>query len=293
MMDRSRQDYALSVVPTGHPRFGGLDTGDRFWFVARESEGAANKRFAWAEQISPTTARVRVPQLFDACGLSCLFVDIGNERAIARDIVMAINRIASAPPIPQGREPEHIDFGNGLRWNGQRKLWTGLRAACVEFSGKPGGGVIHELRLTPEGLAFPVIRANRDETIQRAVDEFMTYDDGLLSVVDGRLRTEPVMRMPANAPGANAAVAMLQEHFISGSRKAPGKDGKTLSFVDKVTNHYLLANAYSALAEAASEGAARARGTGAASGVNQFNHDDDDDADDDAPGARSRRAFNG
>ena len=265
IMDRSRQDYALSVVPTGKPRFGGLDTGDRLWFVARESDGPLCKRFAWAEQISPTTARVRVPQLFDAAGLSCLFVDIGNERDMARDIVRIVNRLIDAPPVRAEDKARRIDFGGGLVWDGERGLWSGLRAACVEFSGKPGSGIVHDLRLTQEGHAYPVIKANRDETIQRAVDEFLTYDDGLVAVVDGKIRTEPVMRMPSSAPGCNEAVNVLQEHFISGSRKVAGSDGKTLSFIDGVSNHYLLANSYSALAEAVAQIAlANAAGCGCA-----------------------------
>ena len=253
ILDRCRQDYALSVVPTGKPRFGGLDTGDRLWFVARESDGPLCKRIAWAEQISPTTARVRVPQLFDACGLSCLFIDIGNERAMARDISMIINGLTAVEPIKPEHKAGRIDFGGGLVWDGERSLWRGLKAACVEFSGKPGSGIVHDLRLTQEGLPYPVIKANRDECLQRVIDEFLTYDDGLVAVVDGKIRTEPVMRMPSNAPGCNAAVNVLGEHFISGSRKVAGTDGKTLSFIDGVPNHYLLANAYSALSEAVSE----------------------------------------
>lgn len=265
IMDRCRQDYALSVVPTGKPRFGGLDTGDRLWFVARESDGALCKRFAWAEQISPTTARVRVPQLVDACGLSCLFVDIGNERDMARDIVRIVNRLIDAPPVRPEDKGGRIDFGNGLVWDGGRGLWSGLRAACVEFSGKPGSGIVHDLRVTQEGHAYPVIKANRDECIQRAVDEFLTYDDGLVAVVDGKIRTQPVMRMPSAAPGCNEAVNVLQEHFVSGSRKVAGSDGKTLSFIDGVPNHYLLANAYSALAEAVAQiSLANAAGCGCA-----------------------------
>jgi hypothetical protein len=263
VIDRSRADYALSVVPAGLPRFGGLDTGDRFWFVAREAESPALKRIAWAEQLSPATARARAPQLFEACGLACLFVDIGNERQIARDIVMAVNGLLGAPPLRPGDEGRRVDFGGGLAWDGAARLWCGLRAACVEFSVKPGGGIVHELRQTQEGLPYPVVRANRDECIQRVVDELLTYDDGLVAVVDGRVRTEPVMRFPARAPGANAAVETLAAHHISGSRKAAGRDGKTLSFIDGAENHYLLANAYSALAESVAAGMA-ARGTACA-----------------------------
>lgn len=259
IMDRSRQDYALSVVPTGRPRFGGVDTGDRFWFVAREIESEGDKAFAWAEQISPTVAQSRIPQLFEACGLSCLFIDIGNERQLARNIVMIINGILDVPPLRPGAESGRIDFGSGLTWDGNAGIWRGLKAAAVEFSGKPGSGITHEIRRTQEDRAYPVIRANRDECIQRVIDEFLTYDDGLVAVVDNKVRTEPIMHMPGNTPGCNVAVNILQQHFISGSRKVPGKDGKSLSFIDKVENHYLLANAYSALSEQVAESGIRNR----------------------------------
>lgn len=251
VIQRSEQDYPLALAPHGLPRFGGVDTGDRLWFFAREIESPTLKRVAWAEQISPTHAVERIPQLFDACGLSCLFIDIGNEREMARKIVMAVNGILSAPAVREERRKTRIDFGNGLVWDGERGEWRGLKAACVEFSGRPGSGIVHELRTTQEGLAYPVIRANRDETIQRAIDELLTYEDGLLHVVDGKIRTEPVMRMPADKPGCNAAVPLIGRHIIGGSRKVAGSDGKTLSFIDKVENHYLLADAYSALAETA------------------------------------------
>lgn len=267
ILDRSREDYALSVASSGLPRFGGLDTGDRLWFVARESESALHKRFAWAEQLSPSTARVRVPQLFDACGLSCLFVDIGNERDMARDIVRIINRLTDAPPIRPEDKAGRIDFGHGLVWDGARALWSGLRAACVQFSGKPGSGIVQDLYTTQEGHAYPVIKANRDETIQRAVDEFLTYDDGLVAVVDGKVRTEPVMRMPSAAPGCAEAVNVMAEHFVSGSRKVKASDGKTLNFIDGVANHYLLADAYSALAEAVCLGEASRGGSRGAARV--------------------------
>ncbi len=250
ILDRCRRDYALSVVPVGKPRFAGVDTGDRLWFLAREVAGKTDKSIAWAEMLSPTTATQRIPALFKASGLTCLFIDIGAERSMARDINMLINDLTDKPAIPTERISDRIDFGAGLVWDGKRQQWSGLRCACVEFSVKPGGGIVHEIRFTQEGLAYPVIRANRDECIQRCIDEFMTYDDGLLAVVDGVIRTEPVMHMPSNAPGCNESVNVMQQHFISGSRKVPGSDGKSLSFIDKVDNHYLLANAYSALAEA-------------------------------------------
>jgi len=250
ILDRCRRDYALSVVPTGNQRFAGVDTGDRLWFLAREVSSKSDKTIAWAEMLSPTTATQRIPALFKASGLTCLFIDIGAERAMARDINMLINEITDKPAIRPDLLGQRIDFGNGIVWDGHRQQWSGLRCACVEFSIKPGGGIVHDIRLTQEGLAYPVIRANRDECIQRGIDEFMTYDDGLVAVLDGVIRTEPIMHMPSNGPGCNEAVNVMQQHFISGSRKIAGSDGKQLSFIDKVDNHYLLANAYSALAEA-------------------------------------------
>ena len=94
-----------------------------------------------------------------------------------------------------------------------------------------------------------MIQANRDETIQHVVDELLTADEGLVHVVEGKLRTAPILRLPAKGPGAPAIVETFDQHLLAGSRKEKNADGKSLSFVDKVENHLLLANAYSALAE--------------------------------------------
>jgi hypothetical protein len=262
VIDRSRslQPYAMSAAPASGstaPRFGGLDTGDKLWLCVRETESAARKRLPWAEQLSPSTARIRVPELFTALGLSCLFIDIGNERQLARDLVMILNGIMSAPAVTEDQCAGRITWGKELVWDGEKKEWRGLKAAAVEFSGKPGSGIVHEIRRTQEGLAYPVIRANRDETIQRVVDEFLCYDDGLVHVVDGKLRTEPIMLMPDNGPGCNAIVPILEKHLLSGSRKVRNRDN-TLSFIDGVENHLLLANAYSGLSEAVIGGAGKA-----------------------------------
>ena len=242
ILDRCREDYALSVVPTGLPRFGGLDTGDRLWLVARESESALCKRFAWADSFSPATARPW-PQLFGA-RLTCL-CRYRQRREIAREHVRLISRQTTRRR--SARKASGLSTPAAVVWDGTRLARASRR--MLEFSLKPGSGIVHELRLTQEGHAYPVIRANRDETIQRAIDEFLCYDDGLVAVVDGKIRTAPVMRMPAASPGCAEAVNVMSEHFISGSRKVTSSDGKTLNFIDGVANHYLLANAYSALAE--------------------------------------------
>ncbi len=262
VIERSRalQPYAMTAAPAPGataPRFAGLDTGDKLWLCVREIESAARKRISWAEQLSPSTARIRVPELFTTLGLSCLFIDIGNERQLARDLVMILNGIMTASAVSEDQCAGRITWNKDLLWDGEKKEWRGLKAAAVEFSGKPGSGIVHEIRRTQEGLAYPVIRANRDETVQRVVDEFLCYDDGLVHVVDGKLRTEPIMLMPDNGPGCNAIVPILEKHLLSGSRKVRNRDN-TLSFIDGVENHLLLANAYSGLAEAVLGGAGKA-----------------------------------
>ena len=246
---RSLEEYTLAMAPKGLPRFAGLDTGDRFWFAAREVESPLVKRLCWLEQVSPANARTRVPQLFATLGLACLFIDIGNERQIARDLVLLLNGLAEQHINIPDAEKQRIDFGTGVIWDGERKRWLGLKCAAVEFSLKPGGGVVHTIRRTQEGLYYPVIQANRDETIQHVVDELLTADDGFIHVIDGKLRTEPILRLPAKGPGAPAIVETFEMHLLAGSRKEKNSDGKSVSFIDQVENHLLLANAYSALAE--------------------------------------------
>ena len=201
------------------------------WRV-RSSEG--DKAFAWAEQISPTVAQSRIPQLFEACGLSCLFIDIGNERQLARNIVITAPACLRRGPVGRTRRRPRGMVPVSARTQRRRSFWWRWH---------------HEIRRTQEDRAYPVIRANRDECTRVRVP----HDDGLVAVVDNKVRTEPIMHMPGNTPGCNVAVNILQQHFISGSRKVPGKDGKSLSFTDKVENHYLLANAYSALSEQVAE----------------------------------------
>jgi hypothetical protein len=251
ILTRARGDKAepMALAPRGFARFAGMDTGDRCWFVAREVEAPLLKRLCWLEQISPASARTRVPLLFNTLGLSCLFIDIGNERELARDLVLTLNDIREQPQISVDRERERIVFAGGLTWHGDRKQWTGLRAAAVEFSLKPGAGLRHEIRRTQEGLIYPVVQANRDETIQRVIDELLTAEEGLVHVVDGRLRTAPILRLPQRGVGCPPIVTALDEHLLAGSRRVRTDAGTTGSFIDKVENHLLLGTAYSALAE--------------------------------------------
>ena len=248
---------ALTLVPAadGRVRFAGLDTGDRCWFHCREFDPATGRKATiWVEQIAAESVRARVPALFATMGVACLFVDAGPLRDLARDLCLMLNGIPADLPQAAHLDPKgSISFANGkLRWSGERAIWTGLRCAAVEFTGKPGSGIIQQIRLTPgNNTVYPVIACNRDETIDLAVQELLTAAEGVAQVgADGKLRTEPLWLLPADLPGAPAIVRTLHDHLLSGCRKEPDATGREEHYVDKCENHLLLAGTYARLAEA-------------------------------------------
>ena len=244
-------------------RYAGLDMGDRCWFVAREVESPLVKRVIWLEQLSAEKIRSRVPALFQTLGLTCLFVDAGPLRDTSRDLCLILNGLVEFQP-PRVADPDRafIAFPGGLVWDGPNVRWRGLRAAAVEFTLKDSQGVKHKLGITQDGRYYPLIQCHRDETIQRVVNEFLTAEEGVIDVRDGRLRTEPLMRLPRREPGAPAILEVFDRHLLTGSRKERDEKGKANSFVDHCENHFLLADAYSALAEnVASQRPAFAPGT--------------------------------
>jgi hypothetical protein len=248
---RSLGEFSLSLTPTPDLAcYGGLDTGDRCFFTAREIHGETEKRLKWAEQLSPERARERIPLLFNTLQLSCLFIDIGAERNLARDLCFLVNG-ESAIDISGIDKPEsaYIVFGNGMTWDGPGQRWIGIKCATVEFSLKSGQGIRHKLGITQEKKCYPVIQANRDETIQKVINELLTAEEGVIEVIDSKLRTTPVFRLPVKAAGAPAVLESYDQHLLAGSKKELGNDGKELHFIDKVENHYLLATAYARLAE--------------------------------------------
>lgn len=246
----------LSLAPErndGWVTFCGLDTGDRCWFTVRRRNLITKKvKTVWAESIAAERVRAKVPALFATVGAACLFVDAAPLRDLARDLCRMINgipdEIASAARLDL---KARIRIGKNLMWNGEKDLWTGLRCAAVEFTGKSGTGIRQQCRFTPDNTSvYPVIACNRDEAIGAVIDELLTADDGYQQLdADGKLRTEPVWLLPADLPGSQAIVRTLHEHILSGSRKIKSNDGKEESFIDKVENHLLLASTYAKLAE--------------------------------------------
>ena len=296
ILDRARsvETFDLSLTPRpGTVRYAGLDTGDRCWLTVRECDGVVaavsaasapsgtgvspvasgrSKRIVWLEQLSAERVRSRVPQIFETMGIATLFVDAGPLRDLARDLCFLLNGLNGADArqrvSPNDAEKAVIHFPGGLVWDGRSQQWRGLRCAAVEFSLKTGKGIQHKLGITQDGLFYPIIACNRDETIERVVNELLTASEGVIEVVETaghnpplyplrggerRLRTEPAIRLPARTAGSPKIIETFDAHVIAGSRRDRDADGNAEHFVDGCENHFLLSNAYSALAESVGE----------------------------------------
>ena len=294
ILDRARslETFDLSLTPRpGTVRYAGLDTGDRCWLTVREVEtgtgterrgyndtdapregtrptiGFRAKRITWLEQLSAERVRSRVPQIFETMGIATLFVDAGPLRDLARDLCFLLNGLNAADArqrVPTNdAERATIRFPGNLVWDGRNQLWRGLRCAAVEFSLKAGKGIQHKLGITQDGLYYPIIACNRDETIERVVNELLTASEGVIEVVETApregtrpttaLRTTPAIRLPARTAGSPKIIETFDAHVIAGSRRDRDADGNAEHFVDGCENHFLLSDAYSALAESIGE----------------------------------------
>jgi hypothetical protein len=246
--------FDLSMAPVAVPRFGGLDTGNRCWFVSRDVFGEDRKHVNWAEQIPLSQMVARAEALFHKLGLSCLAIDANPAVDEARALCYRLNGLDGIDWAAfNGRPAEaRLQFPGGLTWDGANKRWTGLRCFVVEFALKQGAGMVHKLGIDPQGgynRFYPVIQCNRFESILRAVNEFLTPAENVIRVVAGTLLEEPVMRLPRREAGSPPIVETLDSHLITGSKRASKDGGEALDFVDGCENHLLLADAYSALAE--------------------------------------------
>ena len=53
----------------------------------------------------------------------------------------------------------------------------------------------------------------------------------------------------ASSEESRAALDLYERHLLAGARQERSADGRTLRYLDKCENHFLLATAYAALAE--------------------------------------------
>jgi hypothetical protein len=236
---------SFSLLSSSFGRYAGLDMGDQCWFVARAVEAKApfNVRLLWIEPIAAERVRTRVPELFRELELTALCVDAGPLRDLARDLVFELNRT-------YGTDGTH----RTLSWHEPTQKWRNVRAMAVEFTQREGGGLRHKYAQTQEGRAYPLLAANRDETIERVVQELLppgVGDPRLLERPDGTAEQIPTQRffLPAKTEATREVLDLYERHLLAGARRERDGSGKALRYLDKCENHFLLATSYAALAE--------------------------------------------
>ena len=281
-----KADHDLSDISSFclHPstfHFGGLDLGDQCWFVARAVEEKAphQARLLWIEPIAAERVRTRVPELFRQLGLSALCVDAGPLRDLSRDLVFMLNGLDEAT-VTSSNDPGRDIFFEGrskkvegrssdaekcspssffrhpstLSWHAASEKWRNVRCAAVEFTQREGQGLRHKLGRTQDGRLYPLLAAHRDETIDAVVQELLPPDGAhprLLEQADGTAVqiSTPRFLLPTATDETRSVLDVYERHLLAGARQERSADGRTLRYLDKCENHFLLATAYAALAE--------------------------------------------
>ncbi len=236
----------------GRAVYAGIDVGDKSYFLARERESAKTKRTIYATTIPSGDLVVRGQSLFHQLGVSCLFIDQRPEADIARSLALALNGLNEMLVWPKVDDikDSYFSLAGGLVWDGPSKMFRGLKCAVVRFDKKQiGAGIEHAFDVFEEGghtKFVPLIKCNRQDSIDRVVRELLTPSEGVVEYFDGKPRELPSMLLPRRS---NKIVDMLEAHLITGSEREKLPDNTKGDYVDQCANHFLLADAYSALAE--------------------------------------------
>ena len=153
-----------------------------------------------------------------------------------------------------GAPPLGTAAATSIHWHASSQKWRHARAMCVEFTQREGQGLRHKLARTQEGRLYPLLAANRDETIERVVQELLppqVGDPRLIELPDGTAATAPTQRffLPRATDETRSVLDTYERHLLAGARQERTADGRSLRYLDHCENHFLLATAYAALAE--------------------------------------------
>lgn len=257
VLDRARglQRYSMSLTRGQHPRFAGMDMGPRCWFWCDEVEGPLSSACVWAELVASGNAPTRLPLLMSALNIACVFLDAGGEPDLTKRLVLALNGLADYTPPALAKadllKSRLSNLGVGLAWDGERARWQGIKAAAVLFVAGEAKGVEQTIGFTQEGRIYPLIKCNRAESIQTAVNDFLTPSEGVLEMVgDGatkHLREDARARLPQTCIGPGASQAILDGHLLN-LRKERDPRTQQEDWVEGVENHLGLAKVYARLA---------------------------------------------
>ncbi len=258
-LDRARSVESFDLAPRvrdGRAGFGGLDMGDRCWFFARDVDGKSQTRHLLAADcLNAGDVVASAISRFHTLGLSALFIDerpLVNE---ARSIALALNGLQQFnhwPRIANERDA-YVTLPGGLTWDGKNARWLNLKCAVVRFTkNKLGAGIEQGIAFFEEGgqtKFVPLISCNRFESIDRVVREFLTPTEGVVEVINGKVRETPALLLPRLTPGHPPILDVVDAHLITGSEREKENDGSLGDYVDGCENHFLLADGYSKLAE--------------------------------------------
>ncbi len=259
VLERARlspEPYNMSLTRGSHPRVMGMDTGPRCWLWCDEILSPEGSPMVWAEMVASGRAAARVKLLYELLGLSCVFMDAGGEPELTASLVLALNGLDSySPPVMPAAElkkQQLTNIGSGLSWDGSKGRWTGIRAAAVAFSVRQASGIIQDVGITVDGKIYPLIKVNRAEAIQMAVNDFLTPSNGVVELVksaDGKMavRQAPRARLPTTYIGAGATQSVVDTHLQNLRKTRDPRTGEE-DWADQVENHLGLAKVYARLA---------------------------------------------
>lgn len=248
------QPYSMSLARGPAPRFAGMDTGPRCWFWCDEQSSASVSGLVWAELIASGNTSSRIPVLMDALNISCLFIDAGGEPDLTKRLVLSLNGLDNyMPPVMPRNDilrAQLSNLGTGISWDGQRGAWSGIRAAAVLFVAGEAKGIEQTIGFTQDGRIYPLIKCNRGESIQTAVNDFLTPAEGVLEMVgtgNKAMRQLPRARLPLIYIGAGVSQALLDGHLLNLRKERDSKTGQE-DWIEGVENHLGLAKVYARLA---------------------------------------------
>jgi hypothetical protein len=264
--------YAMSLARSGsepYLRVAGMDMGPRCWFWTDEVRSPMASACVWAELIASGSATTRLPILMGALGIQCVFLDAGGEPDLTKRLVLALNGLENySPPVMPKNDLMRAQLGNlgvGLSWDGTRARWQGIRAAAVLFVAGEARGIEQTIGFTQEGLIYPLIKCNRSESIQTAVNDFLTPKEGVLEMVgvEGgkELRTGRRARLPMTYIGAGVSQAVFDGHLLNLRKERDPRSGEE-DWIEGVENHLGLAKTYARLAATVVESTSKLPGAG-------------------------------
>jgi hypothetical protein len=262
VLDRSRSldSYSMSLAKGdgGHaraPRFAGVDMGPRCWLWCDEVQDKVTSALVWAELIASGSLPARLPLLMVQLGIECVFLDAGGEPDLTKRMCLALNGLEDYRPPNLPRTEflkSHIgNLGHGLTWDGEKARWLGLRAAAVLFVAAEAKGIEQTIGFTQDGKIYPLIKCNRAESIQAAVNDFLTPNEGVIELVDAsggkKTRSLPRARLPQTYIGSGAKQSVVDGHLLNLRKVKDQRTGEE-DWADKVENHLGLAKVYARMA---------------------------------------------